>query len=407
MKMQLTTLAAAIAFATSMAANAQPVTDPNNLDYVGAKDSPPNYGVDNNTTNKDNKAWKHFPPSGTFNTSVYGVYSFKAINNDTFTSELNSMAPSVAASGTNESTIDQTTQNGGAAHGNAASVIQSGGSQNESNITQNKRGQGDALQAEVVQNGNKNRSDVKQDLSFGATAKVYQDGDRNLSRVTQLGADNNGAEVNQTGNDHRSIVEQGTNPGGADNNNAFVTQNNTANQSFVRQQWDNNLATVNQNGNNGMSQIWQQSDSNMATLTDTGSDNTSYIRQGDQGHGDSNRANVEQHGISGLSHVYQYGDSNIAEVTQRGDGDVSWIIQSGDNKKAIVEQKGSGTAGAEFNESYILQQGSGAHIAEVTQYHDPSNGYNNVSTVTQLGATIGNATVIQNGAGNRASTIQY
>lgn len=142
MKMQLTTLAAAIAFATSMAANAQPVTDPNNLDYVGAKDSPPNYGVDNNTTNKDNKAWKHFPPSGTFNTSVYGVYSFKAINNDTFTSELNSMAPSVAASGTNESTIDQTTQNGGAAHGNAASVIQSGGSQNESNITQNKRGQG-------------------------------------------------------------------------------------------------------------------------------------------------------------------------------------------------------------------------------------------------------------------------
>ncbi|MCO7245849.1 hypothetical protein [Halomonas sp. Mc5H-6] len=420
MKLQLTAIAAAIALSSNFAI-AQTVTSPANLDYVGAEAMPPSYGVDNNTTSEDDVAWSGgLPARGTFN----------AINGSSFDSELGSMSGSSAVGGTNDSTIDQTTQSGTSAAGNSASVVQSGGDQNESNVVQNKLGQGDALEAEVVQTGNQNRSDINQELSFGAIAKVEQDGDGNLSRINQLGADSNGADVMQTGDDHRSIVEQGTNPGGAQNNNTFVTQTNTDNQSFVRQQWNDNLADVDQNGNSGMSQIWQQSDGNIAMLSDTGTYNESYIRQGETGTsdyneadvtqggsyndsyisqlgGDYNEATVQQTGDYGTSDIFQNGEGNEAKVTQSGDGDVSWIIQEGDDKIATVNQMGSGIAGSEFNESYILQTGAGAHNATVIQDHDPSNGWNNVSTITQTASTVGNAYVEQTGSGNRASTIQY
>ncbi|MGS2745277.1 hypothetical protein ACU6TU_17005 [Halomonas sp. LS-001] len=422
MKTQMTAIAAAIALSSNMAMAQTTVTSPNNLDYIGAQSSPPSYGVDNNNSTLDEGAWGSpgLPSRGTF-TATNGINSFDV--------ELGAMDDSGAADGENDSLIDQTTQSGGAALGNSASVVQINGDENESNVIQNQQGQGDALEAEVVQDGNKNRSDIDQDLSHGAIAKVKQIGNENLSRIDQLGADSNGADVSQSGNSHRSIIEQGTNPGGAQNNNAFVSQTNMENQSFVRQQWDNNYTSVTQNGSNGMSQIWQQSDGNKAVLMDTGMYNESYIRQGDAGTsdlneanvtqsgannnsyvsqlvGDSNEADVNQQGNDGMSNIFQDGSSNKADVMQSSDGDISWVIQDGNDKYAKVQQVGSGADG-EFNESYILQTGSGAHTANVYQDHNPSGGWNNVSTITQLGSTIGNAVVNQNGAGNQASTIQY
>ncbi|PKG54861.1 hypothetical protein [Halomonas sp. MES3-P3E] len=419
MKLQLTALGAAIALSSNMAM-AQTVTSPNNLDYIGAESSPPSYGVDNKNSNFDNATWVGgLPARITFQATT---------NGQSFGSELSSMGGSTAF-GENKSLIEQETQSGGPSIGNSASVVQINGTDNDSSVDQNKQQQGDALEAEVVQSGNENRSDISQDLSYGAIAKVYQTGNGNLSRIDQLGADSNGAEVTQTGDNHRSIVEQGTNPGGAQNNNAFVTQTLMDSQSFVRQQWDGNLAVVAQDGTSGMSQIWQQSDNNVAKLWDTGAYNGSYIRQGVSGTSDYNDANVEQSGeyndsyISqsvgdfneadviqsgdyGKSDIVQTGRQNEADVDQSGGGDISWVIQNGNNQYAKVEQTGSGTAEVEFNESYIMQTGGGTHSADVYQNHYPTSGYNNVSTITQLGSTMGNATVVQNGAGNRASTIQ-
>lgn len=421
MKVKMTTIAAAIALSTSFAVNAAPVTDPNNLDYVGAQASPPSYGVDNNTTFLDDGAWPSPLPM---------PMPFNATGGGTFSSELSSMPGSSAALGDNDSVIDQTTASGLPQSGNAASVMQGNGTQNDSYIRQNKLSSGDTMEVEVEQSGNNNHSDVVQDLNYGATSKVYQTGDGHRSRVTQLGDHSNKAEVQQNGSAQRSIIEQGTKPGGADSNTASVFQSNMNNESFVRQQWDSNDATVIQFGNNGTSKVWQQSDNNIAFLSQGGSDNSSSIRQGVTGSsdnnfafvvqdgsdnnsgiqqegGDANIAGTLQIGNDGQSSIFQNGAGNIAGVAQFGVGDVSMVIQEGDSKTALVLQTGVGIAGVEFNESYILQKGTGAHTALVVQDHAPASGWNNVSTITQLNSANGNATVFQSGAGNRASTIQY
>ena len=425
MKMQLTALAAAVSIAMSASSLAQTMQSNVDLEYESAT-SPQQgggWGVNNensNALNIDDNAWDN---------SNFGAGDDTRFQ--TFTDSLGSMDPSTVISGENTSFIRQETQAGGAQFGNMASVMQKG-DQNYSNVDQNKQQSGDALEADVYQNGEGNSSIVKQDLSFGAVANVYQYGDRNLSKVDQFGADNNGSDVNQTGNDNRSIVVQGTNPGGATGNNTFVQQNGDSNQSYVFQQWHNNTAMSDQFGDNGMSQIWQAGSGNEAKLKqEAGSElNTSYILQGQGGVSDNNLADVTQDGNNNESYVSQlvgdgneafvkqtgsYGDStilqsgalNYANVEQSGVGDISFITQEGSNNEANVTQKGLGIAGQEFNESFILQTGGGSHIATVNQDHAPAGGWNNISTITQISANQGNATVTQVGSGNRASTIQY
>jgi hypothetical protein len=132
--------------------------------------------------------------------------------------------------------------------------------------------------------------------------------------------------------------------------------------------------------------------------------NDSYVSQLN---GNDNKANVNQSGTYGESNVLQNGNSNFADISQSGEGDISWVIQNGDNKSATVEQSGVGVPGAEFNESFIIQSGAGAHTAYVNQAHAPAGGWNNISTITQTGTVNASASVMQTGSGNRASTIQY
>ena len=428
MKLQLTTLAAAVSIAMSASSLAQtPAPVSSNVELKYESDMPlqqgGGWGVNNensNALNIDDDAWDG---------SNFGAGDHTRFQ--TFTNSLGSMDPSTVISGANTSLIKQETQAGGAEFGNMASVMQTG-DQNYSNVDQNKQQSGDALEADVYQDGVGNSSDVTQDLSFGAVANVYQQGDRNLSTVTQYGADNNGSDVSQIGDDNRSIVVQGTSPGGATGNNTFVQQNGDSNQSYVFQQWHNNTAMSDQFGDSGMSQIWQAGSGNEAKLKqEAGSEfNTSYILQGQGGVSDNNLAEVTQGGNNNESYVSQlvgdsnkafvkqtgsYGDStilqsgalNYANVEQSGVGDISFITQEGSNNEANVTQKGLGIAGQEFNESFILQTGGGSHIATVNQDHAPAGGWNNISTITQISANQGNATVTQVGSGNRASTIQY
>ncbi|NDL70218.1 hypothetical protein [Vreelandella alkaliphila] len=416
MKLQLTALAAAVSLAVSGAAFAQQtITEQNNLLYITetAPAQGGGWGLDNLNESMDNDAWNAsgFPiPRST---------EFTGFQND-----LNGMTGSTANG--NESVIDQTT-NMSSTTGNVASVLQGGGTDNQSLVIQNKQGTGDALSAYVDQRGNDNVSSVEQDLSYGAIANVFQDGNANQARVSQLGADLNSAQIQQTGNDHKSIIEQGILNGGASGNVAWSEQSGASNQSFIKQGRQNNYAEAQQHGNDGINMMRQRGDDNVAYLDQTGTGNESYVFQDSRPNAAGNFADITQSGSSNdsyadqvgggneitvsqtgndaLSTVFQRGTDNTADVSQSGGFDASNILQFGAGHDATVVQSGSGVYNT-INESHILQTGSASHVASVTQQHVGS-GWNNISTITQDSAVNASATVNQMGSGNRASTIQY
>tara|TARA_Y100000588_G_C14136890_1_gene874221 strand:- start:26 stop:1276 length:1251 start_codon:yes stop_codon:yes gene_type:complete len=416
MKMQLTALAAAISLAVSGAAFAQQtITEQNNLEYSSVTNPAQGggWGLDNKNEEMDNEAWNAsgFPiPRST---------EFTGFQND-----LNGMTGSTASG--NESVIDQTT-NLSSTTGNVTSVLQGGGTDNQSFVVQNKQGTGDALSAYVDQRGDANVSSVEQDLSYGAIANVFQDGTANQARIEQLGADLNSAEIQQTGNDHKSIIEQGILNGGASGNVAWSEQSGSTNQSFIKQGRQNNYAEAQQHGTDGINMMRQRGDDNVAYLDQTGQSNSSYVYQDSRPNfagnsaditqsgsnndsyadqeGGGNDVTVSQTGNDALSTVFQRGTNNTADVSQSGGFDASNILQFGAGHDATVVQSGSGVYNT-INESHILQTGSASHVASVTQQHVGS-GWNNISTITQDSAVNASATVNQMGSGNRASTIQY
>ncbi|AVI61907.1 curlin-associated protein [Halomonas sp. GFAJ-1] len=416
MKLQMTALAAAVSLALSGAAFAQQtVQEQNNLQYnsVTSPAQGGGWGLDNLNTPIDNDAWT---TSG-FPIPRNGEFSG-------FQGDLDAMTGSTANG--NESTINQTTTLSSTT-GNVASVLQGGGTDNQSTVTQNKTGTGDALSAYVDQQGNDNVSSVEQDLSYDATANVFQDGNANQARVTQLGANQNRAQISQTGADHKSIIEQGILTGGASGNVAWSEQSGAANESFIKQGRQDNYADAQQHGNDGLNMMRQRGNDNDAYLMQTGNDNESYVFQDSRNAGAGNSAvitqsgsdndsyadqvgggnevTVTQSGNDALSTIYQRGDNNVADVSQSGGFDASNILQFGDGHEANVIQSGNGVYNT-INESHILQTGSASHFASVTQQHVGS-GWNNISTITQDSAANASATVNQMGSGNRASTIQY
>lgn len=416
MKLQLTALAAAISLTVSSAAFAQQtITEQNNLQYntVTSPAQGGGWGLDNLNESMDNDAWN---ASG-FPIPRNGEFSG-------FQTGLNNMLGSTANG--NESVIDQTT-NLSSTTGNVASVLQGGGTDNQSLVIQNKQGTGDALSTYVDQRGDANASSVEQDLSYGAIANVFQNGTANQARVSQLGADLNSAQIQQTGSDHKSIIEQGILNGGASGNVAWSDQSGVSNQSFIKQGRQNNYAEAQQHGVDGINMMRQRGDDNVAYLDQTGMGNESYVFQDSRTAAAGNFADITQTGSSNdsyadqvgggnevtvlqtgndaLSTVYQRGAGNSADVSQSGGFDASNILQFGNDHEAVVVQSGNGFYNT-INESHILQTGSASHVAEVTQTHVGS-GWNNISTITQNSAVNASATVNQMGSGNRASTIQY
>lgn len=217
--------------------------------------------------------------------------------------------------------------------------------------------------------------------SIGNVASVSQDGTTGgqYSRVRQDGDDLH-ADVDQQGQDNYSNVDQELSSGGIVN---------------VLQTGSDNASRVEQYGG----------DDNKADVEQAGSDNNSFVRQGGLGGGaNENDAHVVQTGDSNNSYIGQtHGSGNWAFATQNGDSGTSYIIQQGDANRAELYQMG-GTG----NESFIMQDNNFGPTASTNYaYVEQGGGDNNVSTVTQVSNSVGNAVVYQSGNGNQASTLQY
>lgn len=319
MKLQLTTLAAAVTFALSTSAFAQTpktttsTTSNTNLTSV-------DWGVDNGNVNvtEDDTAWGTGPTP-----------SFTSAQN-AFNS-LNGNAPTSSVTGNNNSSVS--TQTGDY---NQASIVQTM-SRNESQLKQS----GSRLKADIQQLGSRNYSDVDQNLTRGGVVNSLQGGSFNDSRVSQYGGRNNMADISQSGSGDRnnSVVRQGGINGDASNNDARVTQTGNNNDSYIGQTYgDGNYADVMQAGTNGESYVIQRGDNNIAFVNQTDGANDSYIMQDNYGNGAG----------SGRGHY--------ADVSQGG----------GSNNVSTITQLGLNATAAAGN-AYVTQHGTG-NQASVLQY---------------------------------------
>lgn len=239
MKLQLTTLAAAISLVTSFSAMAQ--TDPRDW---------------------NNDSTSHSPSDTTFSTQEVlrsGMDGYSQFNN----------------SNVQYSEVDQT---GSSAN---ALINQYDGAQ-YSLIEQQGADDNAVVEQRNGTSTGQNESIIKQEsFSAGNIANVTQIGYRNDSYIDQRG-NNNNASVNQINNTalSDSIIHQR-----GDNNDATILQTNNTDQtwSFVGQYGDENEAFVTQNAADlSSSYIYQDSyssDGHYANVTQTGQSNLSVIRQ--------------------------------------------------------------------------------------------------------------------------------
>ncbi|NYS62311.1 hypothetical protein [Vreelandella salicampi] len=326
MKLQLTSLAAAVTFAMSAATFAAP-QQPTTTIQASTNLTSVDWGVDNagldNTggaINQDNNAWTS-GPTPTFSSA------------QTALTGLNGNAPISSVTGNNnESESNQTGSN------NAASIVQTN-KQNESILDQTNPGTGPGSDADIQQYGQRNYSKVDQNLSRGGIVNIMQEGDFNDSRVDQYGGRDNKADVSQSGDRNNSVVLQGGMGGGADRNQAWVDQTGYRNDSYIGQTYgDDNYADVMQNGTNGESYIIQRGSDNIAFVNQTDGANDSYIMQDNYGNG----------GGSGRGHY--------ADVLQGG----------GSNNVSTITQLGMTTTSA-AGHAHVTQNGSGNEVS-VLQY---------------------------------------
>lgn len=317
MKMQLTTLAAAISLTVASAALAQTQTPPHYSHTPTIESSTnlstPNWGADNGDLQEDNNQWESTTP---------GQNNFTWANGELLPKPINPV------SGQNkvDSVIDQ--NNIGTAP-NKATVSQDGATGGQwSRVRQD----GQNLMADVDQRGSNNYSDVNQELSSGGIVNVLQQGSGDASRVEQFGGENNKADIEQSGSDNNSFVRQGGTGGGADQNDAHVVQTGINNDSYIGQtHGDVNWAFATQNGTDGTSYIIQQGSGNRAELYQVdGSNNESYIMQNN---------NFGPTATTNYAYVQQSGDSNVSTVTQASDSVGNAVVyQSGGNNLASTLQ---------------------------------------------------------------------
>ncbi|MDP4557560.1 hypothetical protein Q9247_07690 [Halomonas meridiana] len=321
MKLQLTTLAAAISLTVTSAALAQtppnssytpPIITSTNL-ISPTTGTAPNWGADNGDFQEDNTQWESTTP---------GQNNFTWASGELLPEPLNPI------DGQNkvDSVIDQ--NNTGTAL-NMATVSQDGATGGQwSRVRQD----GQNLMADVDQRGSNNYSDVNQELSSGGIVNVLQEGDSDASRVEQFGGENNKADITQSGFENNSFVRQGGIGGGANLNDAHVVQTGTNNDSYIGQtHGDMNWAFATQNGTDGTSYIIQQGSDNRAELYQVdGTDNESYIIQNNS---------FGPTAITNYAYVQQSGDSNVSTVTQASDSVGNAVVyQSGGNNLASTLQ---------------------------------------------------------------------
>ncbi|WP_339882270.1 hypothetical protein [Vreelandella maris] len=344
MKMQLTTLAAAIALSASA------------VSWADARD--PVYEVNGNTINNGKGA---FDQQGTIRSDMDGWDSLNIDNGTigvraTDHDQVNQTGSTLnsAQDGTEQySEILQSGPNGGSSSGNEAYVDQgSGGS--EQNVSLIQQINGSTNRADVIQKGNGyNESRIVQQYGDSNTATVNQYGTTDQSDILQTNGNLNTAEVNQYGGSYNQSI-------------------------IVQRNGDSNMALVEQRNSN-----WSDS-----YILQDGNDNTADVRQ-------RNNSNYSD------SIIRQVGNNNTAEVDQQNNSEQTWsfIEQRGEEHLAEVTQND-----ADLSASYIYQGGNvGGHEAYVTQTNESGS----LSMVRQNGsAAIANHNQT-GGSGNVASSYQW
>lgn len=314
---------------------------------------------------------------------------------------------------------------------------------------------GRSLQARSDQTGDNNDSVIIQSNNGGSgdmRARATQNGDGNISSVVQTGVrgatvfNSQMVDINQSGSDNLSRVEQNNQNSGADTSGFQLFQNDDGNDSFIIQDAGTARAQVTQNSTDtsgsvsgtavanffdggtddvraNFSRIQQTGSSRSdTTLTQTGFGNRSDIRQENTVGGFITTATVVQNGEGNNSDVGQT-DFNTVFVDQIGDDNASLAIQSGDSNTGDINQTGNTGSSSLFqasannqatlnqsntdNESQIdqgLTAGSDGNMADVDQ-----TGSNNDSFIQQGFGALGtnnDADVLQSGDDNFSSIVQ-
>ena len=136
----------------------------------------------------------------------------------------------------------------------------------------------------VVQQGNENRAQIRQEGSATSYADARQTGNRNIASVLQNGGGQNVAYTLQTGSDNVLAVRQ-TADGGLHNG------------AIASQQGERNLLSLTQEGSDNLAKLSQEGSDNQMTATQLGSGNRlTWTQQGD---GNRN-LNIVQDGSQGM-----------------------------------------------------------------------------------------------------------
>jgi hypothetical protein len=245
---------------------------------------------------------------------------------------------------------------------------------------------------------------------FAVSAKVHQSGTvKDEAIITQNGGSLS-ATVAQSGASHNiATINLATIYGGT----ADITQIGTGgvNTATVNETSAWGFARVVQNGANLTTTINQSGDAlaSAATVEQTGSDHKAMVGQGQSGFS-------EGFGGNGAT-IRQSGTNNDAQVEQASyDGGMgAMITQNGSNHKAVVAQP----AGGYSTKSTTIEQSADGHNAQVTQNGDGGqSGGTSTAFIRGTGANtaiveqtdwmfmFADSTVIQEGTGNLANTLQ-
>lgn len=230
--------------------------------------------------------------------------------------------------------------------------------------------------ANVTQTGNTNEAQIDQVVSNGATVNLSQ---------TENGSGSSFADIDQTG--------------GANLVNLDQIGNNSA---TIDQEGKHTVAGFNSNFNNGTDQtpaLQENTGGDQNVLNITQRNNFSQVRVDQIGSGNS--IDVYQGGgISNVARLNQLGDSNIMDVSLDGSINRVEIQQLGvGGHTANVDIVGEANNMTSTGSSYIYQDGQG-HTSDVMITGD-ANYYN----IYQTGVS-NTANVTVNGSGNTALITQ-
>lgn len=173
----------------------------------------------------------------------------------------------------NSSTVSQGSVSGTNIGGDdSIAVVVQSGSGNQSAVFQTPIASGLDNRADILQAGTANNQTVFQGAIGNVTTLVQTGGSDNESYIdqgyvsgTEIGGDNNRADLEQDGSNNTNSILQNFNLAGSDNE-ADVLQVGVGNTSSVNQNGSFNIAGVSQY-NGSVSQLTQTGDGNMATVT--------------------------------------------------------------------------------------------------------------------------------------------